>query len=859
MDINDFLGRLRKVSANGQNAWKACCPAHDDSEPSLAVQVGDDGKILVKCFAGCDASAVLGALGLEFKDVMGRDRPEFAARQASVKGERRRPKIVAYYDYTDAAGNLLYQVCRKDDKSFTQRVPDGAGGWKWGRTRHGVAGSIYRLPKVVEHAQAGKVVFIAEGEKDVETLERLGFVATCNSGGAGKWEHGFSELLKGVHGVYILADNDPGPDEVPAGKKCWQGQQHALLVEKSLNDAGIQNTKALVLPGNYKDVSDWAAAGGTAADLKAIVRAAVPLSPEKYLSAANAPVTAAPSRKEKSLRDLIAIALWEASKTDDGKSRHLGVGEVRKIQNEIIFDWLSKRGKFFFNLDFKNYDHNMFFDSVQKELHVISSNFFQSWLSLESDISRCDKGFVDALNYLHDQCLCGPGALGVIPQKYFCRREGVVYISSGDCKMVRIDGNSVRKVDNGTDGVVFAAGETLVDWILLDAESGINPVEECILFRSMPSKDVGSKTVLLLWILGVLYCHEKKPPLVSAGDIGSGKTRLCEGVFELLGLPKRINQIGEKNNALDDFWVSMNRHGLLCWDNVDTKIKWLPDALANAATNGHVEVREKYSDAGIFFHRANANVMITSANPSFAGDAGLADRLITIRLKRLIDETEDKLLSEDIERKRNASLSWLCRIISAALADAEPVPKGLNRRHPEWAEFAVRCGRAAGCGDQALAAIKFAETDKSMFAVENNWIGSIVLDIIEPGETWKGTAHDLVELITERGDLNDRQKQNLSPKVVGNQIRLIWPHLEKVFSASKRTITGRTEYSLVGLVGLRGVNPETLEKSAHAGFMEITPPNPPNPPKSMQGVLKKEEILEDIELEGLGPDGWQDD
>jgi putative DNA primase/helicase len=38
------------------------CPAHDDQTPSLKVSAGDNGKVLIKCFAGCTQESVIAAL-----------------------------------------------------------------------------------------------------------------------------------------------------------------------------------------------------------------------------------------------------------------------------------------------------------------------------------------------------------------------------------------------------------------------------------------------------------------------------------------------------------------------------------------------------------------------------------------------------------------------------------------------------------------------------------------------------------------------------------------------------------------------------------------------------------------------------
>lgn len=49
--------------------WLTYCPAHDDRNPSLSVSVGGDGRILLKCHAGCSLEQILDALGLTVRDL----------------------------------------------------------------------------------------------------------------------------------------------------------------------------------------------------------------------------------------------------------------------------------------------------------------------------------------------------------------------------------------------------------------------------------------------------------------------------------------------------------------------------------------------------------------------------------------------------------------------------------------------------------------------------------------------------------------------------------------------------------------------------------------------------------------------
>lgn len=66
-----LLSRLERVRRTGAG-WTARCPSHDDRSASLSVAVGDDGRVLCHCFAGCEIHDVLGAIGLTIADLFPR-------------------------------------------------------------------------------------------------------------------------------------------------------------------------------------------------------------------------------------------------------------------------------------------------------------------------------------------------------------------------------------------------------------------------------------------------------------------------------------------------------------------------------------------------------------------------------------------------------------------------------------------------------------------------------------------------------------------------------------------------------------------------------------------------------------------
>lgn len=66
--VENFVDRLDHVRKSGRG-WIAKCPAHEDRTASLSIAVGDDGRVLLHCFAGCSAADVVSAVGLEISDL----------------------------------------------------------------------------------------------------------------------------------------------------------------------------------------------------------------------------------------------------------------------------------------------------------------------------------------------------------------------------------------------------------------------------------------------------------------------------------------------------------------------------------------------------------------------------------------------------------------------------------------------------------------------------------------------------------------------------------------------------------------------------------------------------------------------
>lgn len=203
--VNLVLERL--VNYERRNGYyMAECPAHEDTKASLSISEGDDGRALLKCFAGCENGDVVAALDLEMRDLF----------PTSITGQRNGckkagGKPTATWYIRDAEGELQavhVRFDRDDGKDCLWRLP-GASGWGL-KGRRLPTLPLYGSERAKEWPEDITVV-LAEGEKATDALARaypqtLGTVTGADSTPG-------SEALEVLRGrrVVLWPDNDePG-------------------------------------------------------------------------------------------------------------------------------------------------------------------------------------------------------------------------------------------------------------------------------------------------------------------------------------------------------------------------------------------------------------------------------------------------------------------------------------------------------------------------------------------------------------------------------------------------------------------------------------------------------------------------
>lgn len=232
--ILDSLSSVRRIGRQ----WIARCPAHDDHRPSLAIGQGSDGRILVRCFAGCSADQVVEAMGLRLADLMPdsgsytntmpvlrpprafslvseRPRPvrSFPTAKAAVAElERTRGRRAAHWVYRDADGVAVGVVVRwtlsggRKTIIPVSRRPEG-----WVISGMPAPRPLYRLPDLLSAHR----VFICEGEKACDAGRSLGLTCTTSAHGSQSAHKTDWTPLAGKECI-LLPDNDPAGEAYAA-------------------------------------------------------------------------------------------------------------------------------------------------------------------------------------------------------------------------------------------------------------------------------------------------------------------------------------------------------------------------------------------------------------------------------------------------------------------------------------------------------------------------------------------------------------------------------------------------------------------------------------------------------------------
>lgn len=234
------------------------------------------------------------------------------------------------------------------------------------------------------------------------------------------------------------------------------------------------------------------------------------------------------------------------------------------------------------------------------------------------------------------------------------------YLSTYNGRMWKIDGGTPTIVPNGEDDVFFIDddGGTTIEpdigphGMLLDKLTTLNYADSGI--GGINAEQQRKALTVWLFMLAFPDLMPTKPLLIVEGTQGSGKSA-CVQLIQLAILGASKPMILSKNKE-DDFGVLLLRSPIAVFDNTDSFIEWVPDAICSYATLGYWVKRKLYSDDDELKLKPHAFIAVATKNPASFRREDVADRCIILRLERLSEFARFEKLQSDILAARSQLL-----------------------------------------------------------------------------------------------------------------------------------------------------------------------------------------------------------
>ncbi len=779
MSIMEFLARLTGVKKSG-SGWTARCPAHDDGNASLSIKEGKDSRILLKCFAGCPVESVVGALGLHLADL-------FPPKTGNDNVPAR--QIVATYDYTDEAGALLFQCVRYRPKDFKQRRPDPArpGGWIW--NLNGVRRVLYRLPEILAALKSGRVVFIAEGEKDVDALAKAGCAGTCNPMGAGKWLPEHAQALAGAARVVVIADKDPA------------GRRHACLVAASLRD-GVESVRLIELPDregqHVKDAADWFAAGGTADELRALVNATAEFVPTAEM-----------------LADEPKTADGEQPPGDDQEED----GGTKPARKSLATRLVQLADEFAFFHDLQSRAFVRVELDGHSEIWPVNSSQFRNLLARTfykrtgTAINR--NALADAIATLAGRASYdGPEApvfLRVAPHG----ESILIDLCDSQWRVVEVVPTGWRVLER-SPVAFFRTGAMRPLPVPASARDGsLDPLWD-LLNVSPAQRPLVAGAILNGF-------HPSGPYFVVNFNGEQGTAKSCAAKIQRMLIDPNENPLRSPPREERDLLVHGANNWCVVLDNLSWLPAWLSDSLCRLATGGGHSARQLFSDGEEFTLAVKRPVILTGIE-DVATRPDLAERALQIELEPIPDNRRksEKELWRNFEAARPVIFAGILNGLACALRELPNVHMEELPRMADAALWATAGETAFGWPTGTfIAAYSQNLKEGAIASLDAHPVGVALRELLDGTPEWTGEPAHLLEKLSRCASDELRHSQN-------------WPKAPRALSAVLRRMAQALRRAGIALEFGRGKR-RTVRLCKRADFASPASPASPDSPTAAAG------------------------
>ncbi len=285
---------------------------------------------------------------------------------------------------------------------------------------------------------------------------------------------------------------------------------------------------------------------------------------------------------------------------------------------------------------------------------------------------------------------------------------GVLTIDCGAGNALRLDGGDVQAVNIADTGILFSQPLFHEPWTYIpDHGSPLGRLIEGFSFvegEDTPLSPAEQRQLFYIWLASLSFRTEMrvKPLAMATGDSWSGKSTLFRIVGRLL-IGSNFDLASMSEEKEDDFWTNVTNNAIAGYDNVDGRVRWLPDALCTAADGVTRPKRVLHTTNELAVYKPDCFLMLTARTPRFRR-LDVANRSLIFQMapraaqgKRMVAESR---LYSQLHRSRDRMLSELVDVCNAALRVPEQSADDSPIRSADFYAQAMRIALGLGVAGQ---------------------------------------------------------------------------------------------------------------------------------------------------------------
>ena len=447
------------------------------------------------------------------------------------------------------------------------------------------------------------------------------------------------------------------------------------------------------------------------------------------------------------------------------------LGEKRRDKRQIYKKtkrFLESQGKLFAGSDKEAY----FYNRTTKELHQVSDTLFKKYIASELYFDRSDQLFSGVIKHIEDHVYKKSASMNFYKLAHYDEDSGKLYVNQFGGKMHVLDGEKIRLVNLGTDGVFFRDSDSCEPYEIEKSEGGLT---RKYLFRKdnfleNPSSELKSKDqefLLKSWVYSLFFRElypSSKPILVFYGTPNSYKTETARSILTFLF--GRMADVSDPPRTSRDLNVIADASHVLFLDDFAQANKNLEKPLVRISTGMTATERELYTNKGVSTSKPDVFIGITAKEPYFSQEDFL-QRCLIIRLESGTSNTSASDIKKGVLANRN-------KIWGEVLNRLNTMVKRLKKkshsaqvkfRMAVWADLLLKTNPKKATYIEGL--LQKINRDQISFLIESNPLAmalSIWLKDMNNLGAWRNSGKirdDLREIASERGlpfkDYEDNQ------------------------------------------------------------------------------------------------------